>query len=95
VPVVHKTGGLADTVWPWEPRSSRGTGFVFEHFDVAGLAWAMNRALDAWGSGAGADRERWIRLQRNGMGLPLGWRHRVGEYLALYRQLAPDAQAAG
>jgi starch synthase len=91
VPVVHRTGGLADTVWPWEPSSGRGTGFVFEHFDEAGLAWALSRALDAWGSGEGADRERWIKLQRNGMGLPLGWRHRVGEYLELYRQLAPDA----
>ena len=91
VPVVHRTGGLADTVWPWDPASGRGTGFVFEHFDEAGLAWAMNRALDCWGSGAGADRERWIRLQRNGMRLPLGWRHRIGEYLELYRQLAPEA----
>jgi len=91
VPIVHKTGGLADTVWPWEPSSGRGTGFVFEHFDEAGLAWAMGRALDTWGTGQGADRERWIRLQQNGMGLPLGWRHRVGEYLELYRQLAPEA----
>jgi starch synthase len=91
VPVVHRTGGLADTVWPWEPASGRGTGFVFDHFDDAGLAWALGRALDAWGSGAGADRERWTRLQRNGMGLPLGWSHRVGEYVDLYRRLAPEA----
>jgi starch synthase len=91
VPVVHRTGGLADTVWPWDPASGRGTGFVFEHFDEAGLAWALNRALDAWGSGTGADRERWARLQRNGMELPLGWGHRVDEYLELYRRLAPEA----
>ena len=91
VPVVHRTGGLADTVWPWRPASGEGTGFVFDHFDEGGLTWAMNRALEAWGSGAGADRERWARLQRNGMQLPLGWRHRIGEYVALYRQLAPEA----
>jgi glycogen synthase len=91
VPVVHRTGGLADTVSPWDPRSGRGTGFAFERFDERGLAWALSRALDSWGSGAGADRERWTRLQRNGMGLPLGWSHRVGEYVEVYRQLAPEA----
>jgi starch synthase len=92
VPVVHRTGGLADTVAPWNPRSGRGTGFVFEHFDEQGLAWALGYALDTWGSGAGADRQRWERLQRNGMGLPLGWAHRVGDYVELYRFLAPEAQ---
>jgi starch synthase len=91
VPVVHKTGGLADTVWQYDDRTGRGTGFVFEHFDEAGLTWAMNRALHVWGSGQGADRERWIGLQRNGMGLPLAWEHRIGEYLGLYRRLAPEA----
>jgi glycogen synthase len=30
-------------------------------------------------------------LQQNGMRLPFGWDHRVGEYLALYRRLAPGA----
>jgi starch synthase len=91
VPVVHRTGGLADTVWPWDPQTGRGTGFVFEHFDETGLAWAVSRAIDSWGSGAGADRGRWAQLQRNGMGLPLGWSHRVGEYVDLYRRLAPEA----
>jgi starch synthase len=91
VPIVHRTGGLADTVWQYDPASGRGTGFVFEHFDAGGLAWAIHRALDVWGSGQGADRERWIRLQHNGMRLPLGWEHRVGEYLDLYRRLVPSS----
>jgi starch synthase len=85
VPIVHRTGGLTDTVWPFD--GGGGTGFVFEHFDEAGLAWAIGRALDVWGSGAGADRERWRRLQRNGMRLPLGWDHRVGQYVDVYRML--------
>lgn len=91
VPVVHRTGGLADTVWNFDLATRRGTGFAFDHFDEAGLAWALGRALDVWGNGAGADRERWRQLQRNGMRLPLGWSHRIGEYLSLYRLVAPDA----
>jgi starch synthase len=86
VPIVHKTGGLADTVWPWDGRRN-GTGFVFEHFDGTGLAWAMKRALDTWGTGLGPDRARWRIIQRNGMDLPLGWKHRVGRYVDLYEKL--------
>jgi starch synthase len=86
VPIVHRTGGLADTVWSFD--GGGGTGFVFEHFDEAGLAWALGRALDVWGTGTGSDRERWRRLQRNGMRLPLGWHHRVGQYVDVYRMLA-------
>ena len=89
VPVVHKTGGLADTVSQYD--GSAGTGFVFDHFDEDGLTWALNRALQVWGSVTGADRARWIELQRNGMRLPLSWEHRIGEYVSLYRRLAPEA----
>lgn len=91
VPIVHRTGGLADTVWNYDASTGRGTGFVFDHFDDAGLAWALGRALDVWGSGTGNDRERWRKLQRNGMRLPLGWSHRIGEYESLYRLIAPGA----
>ena len=95
VPIVHRTGGLADTVWPFDTESGRGTGFVFNHFDEAGLAWAINRAIDVWGTGTGASRQRWRHLQRNGMKLPLGWGHRIGEYVDLYRKLAPEAASRG
>ncbi len=88
VPIVHRTGGLADTVHLFDPRTRRGTGFVFEHFDEIGLAWAIERALDVWGDGQDPARDRWEALQRNGMQLPLGWDHRVGEYETLYRRVA-------
>jgi starch synthase len=89
VPIVHRTGGLADTVFPYDVRTGIGTGFVFNHFDESGLAWALARGIDVWGSGQGAERARWQRLQRVGMKLPLGWKHRIGEYVDLYRKLAP------
>jgi len=88
VPIVHATGGLADTVWAYDDEAApSGTGFRFERFDAAGLDWALNRALRVWGTGAGPDRERWRRIQRNGMGLPFGWRHRVGRYVEVYDRL--------
>lgn len=68
--------------WP----AGWGTGFVFDHFDGLGMHWALNHALDAWHhgrtpEGAGA----WHALQQRGMGLPLGWQHRVGEYMEVYK----------
>ncbi len=91
LPLVHKTGGLADTVWPVDLARSQGTGFVFDHFDAQGLTWAMERALEVYGTGQGSDRTRWQAIQQRGMRLPLGWSHRVGEYLKVYRGIAPHA----
>lgn len=88
VPVVHKTGGLADTVWQYQPKTGQGTGFVFEHFDAAGLSWAVRRGLEVWGSGEGEHRARWQGIMRTGMELRLGWRHRVGRYVEVYQGLA-------
>lgn len=88
VPIVHRTGGLADTVWNYDDEAApTGTGFAFESFDAEGMAWGVRRALKVWGSGQGADRKRWRELQKNGMRLPLGWRHRVGRYVELYEGL--------
>jgi starch synthase len=86
-PVVHTTGGLADTVRTWNPRTRTGNGFAFEHFNEAGLSWGLHAALDAWGDGQGERRETWRALQRNGMGERLGWQHRVEEYVDVYKAL--------
>ena len=33
IPIVRETGGLADTVQDWDPRSRNGNGFVFHEYD--------------------------------------------------------------
>jgi starch synthase len=83
-PIVHKTGGLADTVKLWDRRSERGNGFVFDHFDARGLTWAIRYALEQWG-----DREGWRRLMQNGMREDFSWTRRVRDYERLYARLAP------
>jgi len=88
-PIVHRTGGLADTVFHWNPAREAGNGFVFDDFDEAGLSFGLVEALKAWGTGEGADRERWRELQRNGMKMNLGWDERVTAYEQVYRMVAP------
>ncbi|HEV8577834.1 MAG TPA: glycogen synthase [Thermoanaerobaculia bacterium] len=82
-PVVHKTGGLADTVEPFDASTGQGTGFVFEHFDAQGFRWALGQALDVF-----LQRETWERLMRNGMAKDFSWDRQGEEYVELYRRLA-------
>jgi starch synthase len=89
VPIVHRTGGLADTVWQFDRSTGRGNGFVFEHFDEGGLTYALGTALKTWGSGTGADRAMWRKLQANGMQSHFSWDERVAAYEMVYRMVAP------
>jgi starch synthase len=45
LPIVRRTGGLADTVLDLAEHASEGTGFIFEVADAQGLQWACGRAL--------------------------------------------------
>ena len=82
VPIVHKTGGLADTVRPWHPRTRTGTGFVFEHHDGAGLRWAVQAALTTY-----RDPPAWSRLVDNGMAADFSWDRQARRYEYVYEKL--------
>ena len=82
-PLVRKTGGLADTVEPFDRATGKGTGFVFEHYDEQGFAWALGQAFDTFG-----DRVAWGKLVQNAMAQDFSWERQVGEYEALYAELA-------
>jgi starch synthase len=81
-PVVRRTGGLADTVVPFDRRTGEGTGFVFEHATAAGVAWGLREALTTW-----LDRPAWARLVQNGMAQDWSWETQIRHYLALYARL--------
>ena len=89
VPIVHRTGGLADTVHAFDSSRGSGNGFAFEHFDETGLTFALSAALRTWGSGTGKDRETWRKVQANGMQGHFGWNERVAAYEQVYRMVAP------
>lgn len=82
VPVVRRTGGLADTVANWDPATRAGTGFVFDRFDAQSFYGALERVFAAW-----RDQEGWKRLVQNGMALDWSWERRIGQYVELYRSL--------
>ena len=82
VPVVRKTGGLADSVRLFDRSTGEGTGIVFDHFDARAVAWALEAAIDLF-----RDRELFRRLVLNGMKEDFSWERQAERYLAIYRQL--------
>lgn len=82
VPIVHKTGGLADTVKVWDPKRGTGTGFPFEKFDAAGVAWGIQAALEWY-----QKPEAWRRLVLNGMVEDFSWAKQAKLYELLYSRL--------
>ena len=83
LPVVRKTGGLADSVLPYDPASDTGTGFVFEHFTPQGLRWALGLALDTFRDGA-----RWRRIVARAMAQDFSWTRQARRYVELYERVA-------
>jgi starch synthase len=79
VPVVRRTGGLADTVEDCPPDLSRGTGFVFQNPDANELQHTLWRALAAY-----RQPEPWRRLMARGMAQDFSWKVSAQRYQQLY-----------
>lgn len=82
VPVVRATGGLKDTVRPYDQAHPEGTGIVFSEYTAEALADAISRGLALWGNQA-----EYEAVQRRCMGEDFSWKGPVKEYLALYQGL--------
>lgn len=82
VPIVRSTGGLADTVQPFDPASGTGTGFCFEFKSTWIMMHTIRRALAAY-----RDRALWERLVRNCMDRDSSWNLPIDRYLALFERL--------
>jgi starch synthase len=79
VPVVHATGGLRDTVRPFDPGTGEGTGFAFEAYTAEALLAALGSALRVY-----PDRDVWHRIQRAGMAQDFSWDRSARQYATLY-----------
>ena len=80
IPIVHRTGGLADSVQHFDPATAEGTGCVFNDFDAPAVTWALDTTLDWF-----AERGLWGRLMQNAMAADYSWSRQIGHYEALFR----------
>lgn len=81
VPVVRKTGGLADTITNYNPRSRTGNGFVFDDYRGDALLEAIGRALELFT----ADRTRWTELMVKGMLMSYSWELPAKKYVRIFK----------
>jgi starch synthase len=89
VPLVRRTGGLADTVEHYDRATRRGTGIVFDDFSAAAFAQALQTALTLYGQ-----RGHWRQLVANGMSQDFSWARQGAHYVELYERLARSATEA-
>lgn len=85
LPVVARTGGLADTVIDATPaaiRARRATGFQFDPVTADGLRHAINRACDMFGK-----HDQWRSMVLNALRYPVGWDQSAPRYFELYQKL--------
>lgn len=79
VPIVRKTGGLADTVQDFDPKTGEGTGFVFAEYRASALLAAVKRAIETYHK-----KTVWKPLQEKIMQLDYSWEASAKKYVSLY-----------
>lgn len=83
IPVVRATGGLDDTIQPFDPSAGTGNGFKFTEATAAALRSAIDEALRIYRQPA-----QWTRLAQNAMACDFSWDRSAREYEALYQEIA-------
>jgi starch synthase len=89
VPIVRATGGLDDTVEPFDLEHGTGTGFKFAEYSGAAMMYAIRQALHH-----ATDERIWRRIQLNGMAKDFSWKGPAAEYTKVY-QAALALRGAG
>lgn len=79
IPIVHKTGGLSDTIQDFDPRTGEGTGFVFYEYTAIDLLMAITRAIETY-----QYPKIWEHLTWQAMRQSFSWSLPARKYADLY-----------
>ena len=85
VPIVRETGGLKDTVQPYNQYTDEGNGFTFDRYETGLLLDAINRSKTVYFT----DRARWDEMVVRDMQKDVSWENSAKQYAELYRELKP------
>ena len=83
VPIVRETGGLKDTVQPYNQYTNDGNGFTFDRYDAGLLLDAINRAKTLYFT----NRWCWDEMVQRDMAKDVSWEHSAKLYRDLYMEL--------
>ena len=82
VPVVRATGGLDDTIVPFDPLTKKGNGFKFGPYKADAFASAIRQAVNLF-----QDPRVWKKLMANGMKADFSWDKSARRYMEIYRSV--------
>lgn len=82
VPIVRETGGLKDTITPYNKYTGEGNGFSFKNQNAHELLFTIKEALNLY-----KDKEKWRGLMISGMNSKNDWEESSKEYIGLYSEL--------
>lgn len=80
IPVVRRTGGLADTITPYNAKKGTGNGFTFDEYRSDALLRAIKQALSLW-----KDKHAWTKLMEHAMALSYSWEIPATKYELIYK----------
>ena len=83
LPIVRETGGLKDTVQPYNIFTGDGNGFTFDRYDAGLLLDAINRAKTLYFT----NRDQWNQVVRRDMEKDVSWENSAKQYKDLYLEL--------
>lgn len=83
VPIVRETGGLKDTVIPYNEYTGAGNGFSFANYNAHELLFAVQRACRIYAE----HKPVWERIRQAGMNRDFSWNRPAEAYLEIYRNL--------
>ena len=83
VPIVRETGGLKDTVEPYNEYTNEGNGFTFDRYEAGLLLDAINRAKTVYFT----ERDRWDQMVQRDMAKDVSWENSAKKYRALYVEM--------
>jgi starch synthase len=81
LPVVRKTGGLADTVQDFDARTGEGNGFTFDDYDAWSFYAAIVRAIETF-----KYKDTWRALMTKDMLADYSWKASAREYIKVFKQ---------
>ena len=86
LPVVRETGGLRDSVQPYNKFTGEGTGFSFANMNADEMADTLLGACEIFWT----DQKAWSQLQQQAMAADFSWRRAANDYMDIYHRLHPE-----
>ena len=80
IPVVRETGGLKDSVVPYNQFTGEGNGFSFANINVQEMTGVLGAAVGLYHT----DKKAWKGLMKNAMTTDFSWGRSAGDYLEIY-----------